>query len=784
MKRGALLACAAALLSLLVAAPLYGRALRSNPSGTLIGAISLSPQAVTLSNPTRDGPSMSAQQFTVSLAVTNAAGQAITSGTFAEPIAIRVYGPKPAAGAPALLSAATTRIDSPTPTISFTYSGGYVANPIIVTAVSGHAFAEMSFQPAHRGFASIVSRFFPMPDTARNMAAGFSFKASIGGGPPHDVELDTGSLGLVVPASALGPDAIGPGPSGSQAYTSDGYQFLGNYYLARVKLTIGEKQVTTVPIRVLAVNRSACLKSYPNCHLPPAPPPSLGVMGVGFARGMTSPMPPELASVFLSLEDVIQGSMHPGYMITPTGVTLGITAHDQTGFNYVSLTPGGTGPGDWNTAPGCFSMPDLAGYGRQCGTVLVDTGIASAILGLAQSQRPPSIATSIPQGERINFDIASAPAATPILTYPFSVGDGGPMTPTSIRWAAGSAPFVNTGRRPLSRYAYMFDDAAGKVGFKLTSPLPEPIAAPTIAGTAQQNQTLGEQHGTWLGSPTSYTYQWSDCDSAGANCTAISGASAQSYTLGSFDVGHTIRVQETAANSFGASAPVLSAATGVVVAGGAPVSSASTEAVAPTVSPTSVTLLGAIGTGASSALWQFQFGRSSDYDNATPVQTLSPASGAQQVSWNLSGLVPGATYHYRLIAMFSSSGHETVTSYGSDLTFTTLPTGKLSLSAVKLKLSGSFVKVPLDCASQLPCDGRFSITTRARLGAGPATGSVLCDTTFATVGADQQALVRAPIYPACLSLLRTSPRHRILAQFTSRLRTGQLGVIKAIVLTL
>jgi hypothetical protein len=40
------------------------------------------------------------------------------------------------------------------------------------------------------------------------------------------------------------------------------------------------------------------------------------------------------------------------------------------------------------------------------------------------------------------------------------------MAPTSIRWAAGTAPFDNTGRDPIASYDYLFDDGSGKVGFK------------------------------------------------------------------------------------------------------------------------------------------------------------------------------------------------------------------------------------------------------------------------------------------------------------------------------
>jgi hypothetical protein len=94
---------------------------------------------------------------------------------------------------------------------------------------------------------------------------------------------------------------------------------------------------------------------------------------------------------------------------------------------------------------------------------------------------------------------------------------------------------------------------------------PVSSAPPSISGTAQQGQTLTESHGQWSNNPSSYAYQWEDCDSTGANCTQISGASAQTYVLAASDVGHTIRVIETASNQ-GGSAKASSAPTGVVAA--------------------------------------------------------------------------------------------------------------------------------------------------------------------------------------------------------------------------
>jgi hypothetical protein len=93
---------------------------------------------------------------------------------------------------------------------------------------------------------------------------------------------------------------------------------------------------------------------------------------------------------------------------------------------------------------------------------------------------------------------------------------------------------------------------------------PGNTGVPTISGTAQVGKTLTESHGSWLPSSPTYAYQWEDCDAAGANCSAISGANSQTYTLTPADVGHTLVAEESATSSGATSSLASSAPTGVV----------------------------------------------------------------------------------------------------------------------------------------------------------------------------------------------------------------------------
>src|SRR5215472_5582991 len=94
---------------------------------------------------------------------------------------------------------------------------------------------------------------------------------------------------------------------------------------------------------------------------------------------------------------------------------------------------------------------------------------------------------------------------------------------------------------------------------------PVNTAPPAISGTPRVGQTLTTTGGAWLGSPTSFAFQWQRCDPTGANCSAIASAATSSYTLAAADVGSTIRSAVTAANAVG-SATATSGATGVVQA--------------------------------------------------------------------------------------------------------------------------------------------------------------------------------------------------------------------------
>ncbi|HEX6699979.1 MAG TPA: hypothetical protein VF101_04540 [Gaiellaceae bacterium] len=91
---------------------------------------------------------------------------------------------------------------------------------------------------------------------------------------------------------------------------------------------------------------------------------------------------------------------------------------------------------------------------------------------------------------------------------------------------------------------------------------PRNTARPTISGTAKAGQVLTAENGSWTGNPTSFAYQWQQCDADVAICSNLS-ATGKTYTVNGADVGFRLRVLVTAKNAKG-STTVPSALTDIV----------------------------------------------------------------------------------------------------------------------------------------------------------------------------------------------------------------------------
>ena len=61
--------------------------------------------------------------------------------------------------------------------------------------------------------------------------------------------------------------------------------------------------------------------------------------------------------------------------------------------------------------------------------------------------------------------------------------------------------------------------------------------APAISGTAQSGQILTADPGSWSGDTSGgFSYQWQRCDTHGASCNPIAGATSSTYTAQEFGI--------------------------------------------------------------------------------------------------------------------------------------------------------------------------------------------------------------------------------------------------------
>jgi len=99
-----------------------------------------------------------------------------------------------------------------------------------------------------------------------------------------------------------------------------------------------------------------------------------------------------------------------------------------------------------------------------------------------------------------------------------------------------------------------------------------PVAsvAPSVTAVAQVGKKLTGAPGTWTGSGTiKYAYQWYRCDSAGAHCKSIHGATKSTYTQVEKDAAVTVGLTVRATDSKGTTSAYASLV-GLVAAAGSP----------------------------------------------------------------------------------------------------------------------------------------------------------------------------------------------------------------------
>ena len=138
----------------------------------------------------------------------------------------------------------------------------------------------------------------------------------------------------------------------------------------------------------------------------------------------------------------------------------------------------------------------------------------------------------------------------------------------------------------------------------------------------------------------------------------------------------------------------------------------------------SVTLAGSVNPNGGATSTAFEYGTAAGYGTSTAADSLPAGTDMRAISAALSGLLPGTTYHYRLVAH-----NESGTTAGEDRTFTTEAASIVSSPPVAEPLvttqTATDVVAPVLSRLRLT-PARFRAAPRgAALAAAAATGSTL-----------------------------------------------------------
>ncbi len=359
----------------------------------------------------------------------------------------------------------------------------------------------------------------PIPDTA------VAFDLKLTGGPVPDnfyktaltipggesgidVVIDTGSTGVVVSNRKVSPAAFAAATqTGHILYNSSNKFFAGKYVKTPIifQTVVGDR-VSSLPLDILAVSCTCTVNpSAPTNQAAPDParcatyngtpptdgstqtslaqcqaaPDSIAMMGVGFDRGGRS----AALNPFLNLAAPAGKTIHPGYIIGKTGVTLGLTAANIQGFKTLPLASNRQLPGtEWLQPTACATVtgPGAPPSAPLCGGLLMDTGIDFMFMSFNTKSRPVGAVASgatpydgakrqiLTPGWTVTVTVPSQPS--PVLQYGLTAvqTNVSPAPSQSVAvWAGSTSPdgFMNTGRRLLYSAAYLFDQQCGRLGF-------------------------------------------------------------------------------------------------------------------------------------------------------------------------------------------------------------------------------------------------------------------------------------------------------------------------------
>ncbi len=324
---------------------------------------------------------------------------------------------------------------------------------------------------------------------------------------------------------------------------------------------------------------------------------------------------------------------------------------------------------------------ELGGFG-QIGTMTVAPGVTGALATSVSEQTATLEAHVDPdsQASTYRFEYGTT-TSYGTQTTSGSAGSGSSAVTVSTP-ISGLAPGTLYHFRALATNATGTTDGADQT-FTTASP-PTATTQPATAvmlTSAMLNATVNPQ-----GHATTYHFEWGETTAYGGKIPASDasvGSDASKHALENELTGlladHTYHFRVVASNCGGCAEGTSYGADQAFTTASPP--SAATETVE-AVGLTSATLTGTVNPRGAATTYHFDWGETTAYGNEAPLSDASVGSDSSvhELSQTLTELHPGTTYHYRIVAS-NCSGCQAGTTYGADISFTTIPAPALTTQA-------------------------------------------------------------------------------------------------------
>lgn len=300
--------------------------------------------------------------------------------------------------------------------------------------------------------------FLPYAGASPDLTDYLTFSVGVGGGVAHSMVMDTGSSGIVVPASRIVRSTRLAVQPPAPRYSSSGNSYSGEWVLATVELAAGDGQsfATAQPVAVFAATAANG-----------QPEPDVSMMGVGIRQQAGCPSL-GVMNPFFNLPEMAAGQFRTGYVLTAAGVQFG---YDEAEMATFATFP--TNCADPDTTPfATVTLTPPAGSGLQPYTntapLLLDTGISYMIVTprLGQAQPDAGYEETLGTQTQLVGGVGVSLALGTETIWEYDTADcGQPGTPAYARFARPSPTgIINTGRHLLKSYDYLVDVQLGPSG--------------------------------------------------------------------------------------------------------------------------------------------------------------------------------------------------------------------------------------------------------------------------------------------------------------------------------